>query len=90
MQEQNAQIGIPSSGNTGVSLSSMYRLRLPQLLCDQLEWLSDDSDEGRDTKYNILDETDMIEEEDEGAEDDEDDGCDDYGSEAAAAGVLTQ
>ena len=48
------------------------KLRLSQLICDQLEWLSDDSDDGRDNKYNILDETDMIEEEDECNEDDDD------------------
>lgn len=56
-------------------------MRLTQLVCDQLEWLSDDSDDGRDSKYNILDETDMIEEEDECAEEDDEDACDDYGPE---------
>ena len=42
--------------------------------------LSDDSDADRDTKYNLLDESDMIDEEDECLDyDDEDDG--EYGAE---------
>lgn len=48
------------------------------MLCDQLEDLSEDSDSERDTKYNFLDEADVIEEEAECAEDDEDDECDDF------------
>ena len=46
-------------------------MKLQELLCDQLENLSEDSDEERDTKFNIFDQTDLIEEEDEGAEYDE-------------------
>lgn len=53
-----------------------------------MENLSEDSDDERDTKYNILDETDMIEEEEEGAEYDEEDaeGADDYGGEGIRNG----
>ena len=40
------------------------------LVCDKMECMSEDSDEERDSKYNILDETDMIEEEDEDLEND--------------------
>lgn len=36
-------------------------------MCDNLENLSDDSDVDRDHKYNILDDSDIIEEEDEEA-----------------------
>ena len=39
-------------------------LRLQQLVCEEMEGVSDDSDEDRDTKFNIFDQTDMIEEED--------------------------
>jgi len=49
------------------------------LFCDHLENLSEDSDEERDTKYNILDETnEIIEEEDEGADEDENEDEGDY------------
>ena len=60
------------------NLSTGTKLRLSQMLCDQLEDLSEDSDSERDTKYNFLDEADVIEEEAECAEDDEDDECDDF------------
>ena len=62
-------------------------MQISELVFDNLDNVSQDSDEKRDTMYNILDENDMIEEEDEGAEyDDEDggpggDGFDEYGAE---------
>lgn len=64
-----------------ISFNPTNRLTLSEMVCDQLEWLSDDSDDGKETKYNILEETDIIEEEDEAAEEDEED-ADDYGIEA--------
>ena len=58
-------------------------LKLSLLICDQIDNVSDDSDEDRDSKYNILDDTDMIEEEEECNEEDEEDTLvgnnDDYG-----------
>lgn len=38
---------------------------LKNIFCDKLDYLSEDSDADRDHKYNILDESDVIEEEDE-------------------------
>ena len=52
------------------------------LQCDRLEGLSDDSDQDRNTKYNLNNDLDLIEEEGVIAEyDEEDDGLDDYGGE---------
>eukprot|EP00347_Sterkiella_histriomuscorum_P020273 403338433 len=85
-ESQVKQVPMDPKGN--ISFNPTNKLRLTQLVCDQLEWLSDDSDEGRDSKYNILDETDMIEEEDECAEDEDDEGCDEYEPENQSHRIL--